>query len=648
MALVVGLDIGTRFLKGAVFAGNASKFQLVDFFEEEVPVLGEAPAKSREEAISAGEEYVPPPGIEELIQKALETRDLRGADVVAAVDAKDCTIREAVVPFTREEQIKKTVPFEAENYFHAFDKDDVVLEYVKTGELEGKSRLILFALRHGVIEKRLQLLRQVGCDPVALDLDGAALLNAFSLTPQYDPAKSAIVIDMGATSTKIVLVEGGKLKKMRSLRTGVAMLSPERMIPEPAVAGSGAAGGGEEAAEDAAGIFSGYSLEERFREIENALRRIDPEYAGADPRELEDLEAPIAILPDDEYDRLRGVVEDAGGGAPQDQHPRQDAERGPERQEAPGGWRRASGNGAGLGYSGYLERVAVEIQRTFATTSLASPIEMVCLTGGMSRHEEARRYFSEEFDVETVQLDFGGGLDSDVAPDVVAKVNTDGAVAVGLALKGLGRDAVGIDFRKGRFRYEHRFERLKVPLLVSSVLLLLFFLQTAFWAYHSYDFESQRSEGFRREQAKIYNAFFEADPVAGLTPLEAARRQKKSWEGKGRGDFGRFLDYVDAMHDVSNVMNSTGLYFDIQTMTLKFEVRKVVRSGKAPELRAQDSSLTLTLENDRGHLTIEERFRTASKFFNATTDSKPLLGGEGYRVTVTLEVKESALQKLRG
>ena len=57
-----------------------------------------------------------------------------------------------------------------------------------------------------------------------------------------------------------------------------------------------------------------------------------------------------------------------------------------------------------VAYQTYLDRVGVEIQRTLATTQLEVPIDLICLTGVMSRREEAVRYFEESFDLETVRL----------------------------------------------------------------------------------------------------------------------------------------------------------------------------------------------------------------------------------------------------
>ena len=135
-------------MTGAVIAGTASKFRLVDFFTEKIPTLGT-------ETHGPSGEYIPPLSLEEFIQKTLADRNLEFSEVVAAVESQDCVIRQFPVPFVRDEQIRKVISFEAENYFPIFSMDQVVLEYMKVGESGGKSHLIVAALRNEVIESRL-------------------------------------------------------------------------------------------------------------------------------------------------------------------------------------------------------------------------------------------------------------------------------------------------------------------------------------------------------------------------------------------------------------------------------------------------------------------------------------------------------------
>ena len=180
------------------------------------------------------------------------------------VDAKDCIMREISVPFTKDEQIRKTVFFEAENYFTGFDLENTVLDHIKTGESEGSSTLIVSALNHDTIKAHLELLKTASLDPVAGDLDTCARFNAYKSSAAYDQEKTTLVVDMGATSTKIVLVEDGELRKMRSCRleTGVAAAARKLLVAKEA----------EAAAADEVPVETEESaVDGRLKELEDAL-----------------------------------------------------------------------------------------------------------------------------------------------------------------------------------------------------------------------------------------------------------------------------------------------------------------------------------------------------------------------------------------
>ena len=658
MALVLGLDIGTHSLTGAVFAGTAKKFRLVDFFREDVPTLDGASAS----VPAPGGEYTPPPSLEELIQKVLTERNLKNVDVVVAMDAKDCIVREIPVQFAKEEQISKVISYSAEEYLPTINVEDVVLEYLKIGEANGKSTVALFALRNDLIEARLGVLKRAEVDPIALDLDAAALFNAFALTPLYDPKKATLLVDMGATSTKIVLVEGGRLKKIRAFRTASKLVSPDRMIAEPAAGGAEASGGtGAAEASGGAGtdsLFGDYSIEARFREIEEALRKLEPSALPRGEGELEDLDpsTPIAILSDEDFERVQQLAaaeEVAGtegtgdaGGSPAEERPRDE----PAGRLGRGGPAGSAENGSkpdGVDYRDYLEKIGLEVQRTLATSR--SNVELICLTGGMSAHEEACRYFTEELDVETIQFDFGDSVESDVDGGRTAEVSRYGVVAVGLAVKELGRDQTGLDFRKGRFRYEHRFSRLKYPLLLASCLCFAFFLQTAFWAYHENRRLTERADSFDAEMRKVYTTFFGKSVVEGRDPLAAARDQRAKWKGTGMGDFGRVLPYVDVVRNFGEILNGALpelKEFKIRSMSFDFKVKSGTGSqGKKTPPRGEPSTVDLVTPEDDAQFILERRFKEPkSEFFEAKCASKAMK--DGYQVTLTLTPKTSAMAKL--
>ncbi len=642
MATILGLDIGTKTVTGVVVAGTGKRLQIQDFFVEEIPelaLMGDGPPTA--EAVDLESDL--PPSVGEVVRKALAHRKLQGIEVVAALGARDCVIRDRIsVPFTRDDQIEKTIGFEAENHLITFDVDEMVLEYHKVGQQNGNSILLLMAFPDRVVSSRLELLREGGVDPVALDLDGAALFNAFAMTPAHDATRTTLLVDVGATVTNLVFVEHGTMKMVRSLRLGgfLGDRGGRRLAGPGGVAADAAASGLDAPDAD--------SIDARFDEVESALETLDVE--GSMPLLIggDDDDAPIAILTDDEYAR----VAEAGGEA----LAAEEAESVAVGTAPPPP--RAADHEGPQDYQTFLGRLGFEIQRMFST-SLVSPIERIVLTGGLGDRDEARRYFGETFDVETLALDFG-------EPGEVFEMNLDdedrsrlgrlGATAVGLAVKGLGRDAIGLDFRKKQFRYERRFEKLKFPLLCLSIMTCVLFLLTAFDRLSKYQTYRNQLAVVRNTSSQFYSAFFD-EPYRGsglVMPAVTAKEQR--WNrllGKG-SEIPLYLPEIGAIQDLAAVFNEAKMQrlgFEITNMSFQFQLKSrrtpsgARRKTSEPELYLEKDWTIQLIAEERNGEDFRRLFASKSKFWDCSPESRTR--GDNTSITLRLSPREDYLKKVR-
>ncbi|MFQ5844291.1 MAG: pilus assembly protein PilM [Planctomycetota bacterium] len=86
-------------------------------------------------------------------------------------------------------------------------------------------------------------------------------------------------------------------------------------------------------------------------------------------------------------------------------------------------------------------------------------------------------------------------------------LDAEGAVALGLALKGLGLDPLRVDFRQEELRVAHKFDLLKVPLAVTVSLLFVALFAASVFSYHKR--ESLQKELFDPIATEAYTAFHE-------------------------------------------------------------------------------------------------------------------------------------------
>jgi Tfp pilus assembly PilM family ATPase len=616
MSLILGLDIGSTTITGAVFSGNQKKFRMVDFFIAEIPPVHAG-------SDSDGDEYVPTMSAAEVLAGVLKERNLRDIDVVTSVDAKDCIMREISVPFTRDEQIRKTVFFEAENYFTGFDLENTVLDHIKTGEDDGSSSLIVSALNNDNIEAHLDFFKDVSIDPVSVDLDTCALFNAYKVSSVYDPDKTTLVVDMGTTSTKIVLVEGGELRKMRSCRLETGVSAAARML----LASREAAEAEGDAGEDSAAAATGAPVDDRLKEIETSLDIFEDEETS-----------PSGSMEDIGIDESPPEADDAG------------AEEGGEDYQGmfPGQVQEE------FNYDDYLSRISLEIQRSLAGVSLGSSVELICVTGGMSDREEALGFFADEFETETVQLAFDNSFDMESKASDPELLGRHGAVAVGLGMKLLREDSIGVDYRKGAYRYEHKFERLKIPLIAASLLVFLFFLQATFWSFQEWQEENKRMKAFAKRNKEIYQYFFDEKLRSGSNPLVMMRKKKKIWEGRGAGDVPRFVNFSDAMRSFSEVMNNSEVYFIVKSMDFKFRIKsRAVRSGSGKGGSTLDSVQAAKIEietntSSNAQVKLPNEFRKSpASIFTCTASLSGSRSGGKANIPLELMVKQDKLKEYK-
>ena len=618
MPVILGLDIGSASITGAVFSGNQKKFRLIDFFSEEIP-----PIHSGE--YSEDNDYIPPMSVGELLARIVEERKLKGLDTVTAVDAKDCIMREISVPFTRDEQIRKTVFFEAENYFTGFDLENTILNHIKIGEDGDTSSLIVSALNNEDIESHLDLLKGASVDPMVVDLDTCALFNAYRMSSVYQQERTALVVDMGATSTKIILVEDGELKKMRSCRLETGVSAAARKLLPPGESDAGTGGEDIEAAAES-------SIDTRFKEIEDALDIFEDEETS--PRGSQgDLDLSGGAPEEEDVTGEDTLVEEADSAGESSSQDYQGMFPGDAKEE--------------FNYDDYLSRISLEIQRSLAGATQGASVEVICLTGGMSSRKEACDFFRKEFDTDTVPLDFSGSFEIDPKCGSIGAINAHGAVAIGLGLGPFREDSIGVDYRKGDFRYEHKFERLKIPLIAASLLFFLLFLQLTFWAFRDWKEETTRLALYKKLNRNIYEQFF-GEPLKGSNPVAQMNSKKRAWKGRDLSAIPRFVDFADALRGFSEEMKDSEIYFVVKSMNFNFEIKQRGSGKKSVDYYVQPARVEIEADtSSNADVVLPKQFAGPKSIFNCSASLTGSRAEGKASIPLVLTLKKHALDKYK-
>lgn len=443
----VGLELCGNSIKLAVVEGGRGKLKVTAFESCKVD----------------GKEGAAEDDIVSVVEGALKRAKAPASQVICSVRAQDCMIREIVVPFEDDDKIRKTVKYQAENYFTSLSIDDLIIDYSKFSALEGKSKLMVAGIKKSHVDRRLRFLDECGVDPLAIDLDVAALYNTYAHMGVFEDKGAVLLVEIEADTLKVGLVEHGRLRLARAIRMRLGAM---RLDPQ---------GGGKRPGADPSRMsgMSGTGAEDSAR-------------------------LPVVILDDGDDDAFS--LEDSGIS---------ETER-----------------------EGILHRVFMEIDRTVASVQMAQDIEMICLSGASCRLPGIEGVFGEHFEVDAVRVDLDSHFALPAAADKKTKggVSLQGATAIGLALKGLGIDHAGMDFRKEEFVYQGTFAQIKRGLATVLTLMFALVFLYAFNLKQELKEKGNTLRGVKSMQKNLYTVLFPSMDDPNSPHLDIGRSDENYYE----------------------------------------------------------------------------------------------------------------------
>jgi Tfp pilus assembly PilM family ATPase len=382
------------------------------------------------------------------IAESLQQSRMSG-DAVLGQPCREAVLRTIDVPFRGTEAIRKVIKSEVETAIHSHQVDDMVVDFHEVGGVDVGSRVLVAALpKHG-LRTMLAALEAEGIEPEHVDLDTMALYRvadwcgAFTAPPSLrtDPTNGdadgdadsepddlpvpvdplgadglAAVLDLGSRSTRVLLVEGGRLVDMRTLRLGDATI--------------------------AEALVRGHDLP--FDAARDAVRAclvdrsdFEAEVTDADlPLPVESSPAAGAALPAAAPRRVRVKVADV------------------EAEQAE-----------------FMRRLARELTRFLASSGRDRAVQALWITGGPCRMPGMREMLTEVFGTPPRELDVLGRIKHSLPPEEAEAAAPQVAIAIGLALANLGGPR-GFDFRREDLAFTRGFDRIKFPLAITCMVAL--------------------------------------------------------------------------------------------------------------------------------------------------------------------------------
>lgn len=142
---------------------------------------------------------------------------LSGRRVTLALSGDIVRTRRVAVPLTSEAMIRSTIAFQAERLVPGVVADDVLVDFVVTGRSADETELLIAVVEKAALRERLDWLREGGLEPAAVTVDFVAELRLLSEAGALGGAERIAVVAAGEQSTRLLIVEDGRLIAERRL-----------------------------------------------------------------------------------------------------------------------------------------------------------------------------------------------------------------------------------------------------------------------------------------------------------------------------------------------------------------------------------------------------------------------------------------------
>lgn len=211
---ILGIEIGTSAVK-AVAVRPGGPPQLLGAFSAPIP----------SGTFSDGQ-VTEPARLAEVIKQMLSGLNTQKMQVVMGVPEQGTISRHIDVPRMSRKDLVEALPWEAERYL-PYPIDEVNLDFHLQDDPEslpadGRMEVVVVAARKETVAQLREVANLAGLSTGVMDIKSFAAVRAvYAAAPELRaPSQTAVVVEVGAGSTNISLLTGGRLLMTRMVRIG--------------------------------------------------------------------------------------------------------------------------------------------------------------------------------------------------------------------------------------------------------------------------------------------------------------------------------------------------------------------------------------------------------------------------------------------
>ncbi|GAA0858793.1 type IV pilus assembly protein PilM [Aliiglaciecola litoralis] len=200
---IIGLDIGTRYVKAVLFESEGDQIKVQSFACEQINGNAFTDREIRDfDAVGNALKKV---------KLALKTKK---KDVAVAVSGSSVLSKVVFMdPDQQDFELESQIEIEADSLI-PYPLEEVYMDFEEIGESKthtGKVDVLLSAAHKDMVDSRITLLREVEFEPKVMDIEGYALGNAVREFANTEEGKASVCINIGASQLQLCVVKDDRV-----------------------------------------------------------------------------------------------------------------------------------------------------------------------------------------------------------------------------------------------------------------------------------------------------------------------------------------------------------------------------------------------------------------------------------------------------
>lgn len=214
---LVGLDIGSSSIKVAQLKKKKNRYIVHSFGMKPIPL-----------DCIVDRHIMDTGAVTEAIKQLFGERKIKNKEVAISISGRSVIIKTIEIPLFHPDELEGHVMWEAEQYI-PYDLNDVEMDYqvLRRKPTEGLMDLLLVAAKKDEIENYMSAAQEAGLKVTVIDIDSFAMQNAFEVNYPELFNKTVALVDVGASLTRLNIVNEGVTLFIRDITGGGQELTEE-------------------------------------------------------------------------------------------------------------------------------------------------------------------------------------------------------------------------------------------------------------------------------------------------------------------------------------------------------------------------------------------------------------------------------------